>query len=116
MKTFKSILHFQKHFSTDAKCRVFLEQQRWIGEPCCPFCASVNVTRLKDSNRFQCNEKLCRKQFSVTVGTIAENTKIPLTKWFLAMYCKENSKTDSDNFLRFDKYNCKRKPKAETKS
>lgn len=90
MKTFKSILEFQKHFNTDDKCRAFLEQQRWGNEPACCFCGSLNVTRLKDGKRFQCNEKECRKQFSVTVGTIAENTKIPLTKWFLAMYILSN--------------------------
>lgn len=90
MKAFKSILEFQKHFNTDEKCRLFLEQQRWGNTPACPFCASVNVTRLKDGKRFQCNEKLCRKQFSATVGTVVENTKIPLTKWFLAMYILSN--------------------------
>jgi transposase-like protein len=48
------------------------------------------VKRIKDGKRFQCNEKQCRKQFSVTVGTVVENTKIPLTKWFLAMYILSN--------------------------
>ena len=90
MKTFKSILQFQREFDTDEKCRLFLERQRWGGTPCCPFCASINVTRIKDGKRFQCNEKQCRKQFSVTVGTVHENTKIPLTKWFLAMYILSN--------------------------
>ena len=90
MKAFKSILEFQKHFNTDEKCREFLEQQRWGSTPACPFCASTNVTRLKDGKRFQCNEKVCRKQFSVTVGTVADNTKLPLTKWFLAMYILSN--------------------------
>lgn len=89
-KTFNSILQFQKNFDTDAKCRLFLEEQRWNGTPCCPFCASVKVTRIKDGKRFQCNEKECRKQFSATVGTIYENTKIPLTKWFLAQYILSN--------------------------
>jgi transposase-like protein len=90
MKTFKSILQFQKHFNTDEKCRAFLESQRWGNTPCCPFCASINNTRLKDGRRFQCNEKPCRKQFSVLVGTVAENTKISLTKWFYAMYILSN--------------------------
>jgi len=90
MKAFNSILEFQKHFSTNEKCRLYLEEQRWNGTPCCPFCGTVKVTRLKDGKRFQCNEKECRKQFSVTVGTVAENTKIPLTKWFLAMYILSN--------------------------
>lgn len=89
-KAFTSILQFQKHFDTDDKCRAFLEQQRWGEQPACPFCGSVNVTRLKNGKRFQCNEKECRNQFSVTVGTILENTKVPLTKWFLAMYILNN--------------------------
>ena len=90
MKTFKSILEFQKHFNTDEKCRLSLEQQRWGNTPACCFCGSTNCTRIKDGKRFQCNEKECRKQFSVTVGTVAENTKVPLTKWFLAMYILSN--------------------------
>ena len=91
MKAFKSILAFQKHFDTEEKCREYLEQQKWNGTPCCTHCASVNVTRFKkDARRFQCNEKGCRKQFSVLTGTFAENTKIPLTKWFLAMYILNN--------------------------
>ena len=90
MKAFKSILEFQKHFSTDEKCREFLESQRWGSTPACCSCGSTKVTRLKDGKRFQCNEKECRNKFSVTVGTIAENTKIPLTKWFLALYILSN--------------------------
>lgn len=90
MKQFTSILQFQKHFNTEEKCRKFLEQERWGGTPACCFCGSTNVTRIKEGKRFQCNEKECRKQFSVTVGTVAENTKISLTKWFLAMYILSN--------------------------
>jgi transposase-like protein len=90
MKPFNSLLQFQAHFNTEEKCREFLEHQRWNGTLACCFCGSLHVTRLKNGRRFQCNEKECRKQFSVTVGTIAENTKIPLTKWFLAMYILSN--------------------------
>ncbi len=87
MKTFKSILEFQKHFNTDEKCREFLELQRWNGTPACPCCGSVNVKRFATNNKiFKCKEKECRQKFSVTVGTIYENSKLPLTKWFLATY------------------------------
>lgn len=86
MKTFKSILEFQKEFSTEEKCREYLEQQRWNGTPACPFCGSINVHRFPNGKIFKCREKGCRGKFSVTVGTIYENTKIPLTKWFLATY------------------------------
>src|SRR5688572_22406125 len=86
MKTFKSIVEFQKEFNTDEKCREYLEQQRWNGTPACPFCGSINVCRFSNGKIFKCREKECRNKFSVTVGTIYENTKLPLTKWFLATY------------------------------
>jgi hypothetical protein len=87
MKSFKSILEFQKHFNSEEKCREFLELQRWNGTPCCPHCGSVKVKRFEtDSRIFKCKEKECRSKFSVTVGTIYENSKLPLTKWFLATY------------------------------
>lgn len=86
MKTFKSILEFQKHFDTEEKCRQYLEQQRWGGTPACPFCGSINVCRFANGKTFKCREKQCRQKFSVLVGTIYENTKLPLQKWFLATY------------------------------
>ena len=87
MKTFKSILEFQKEFDTDEKCRQYLEVQRWGDTPACPHCGSVNVCKFAtDKKTFKCREKECRKKFTATVGTIYENTKIPLTKWFLATY------------------------------
>ncbi len=63
-----------------------MELQRLNGTPACPFCGSVNVHRFPNGKIFKCREKGCRNKFSVTVGTIYENTKIPLTKWFLATY------------------------------
>jgi len=86
MKTFKSILEFQKEFSSEDKCREYLEQRRWNGTPACPFCGSINVHRFPNGKIFKCREKGCRNKFSVTVGTIYENSKLPLTKWFLATY------------------------------
>lgn len=86
MKTFKNILDFQKEFSTEDKCREYLEQQRWDGTPACPFCGSINVCRFTTRKSFKCREKGCRKQFSVLVGSVYQNTKIPLAKWFLATY------------------------------
>jgi len=88
MQTFKSILQFQKHFDTDEKCRQHLELSRWNATPACPFCGSTGVHRFPNGMIFKCRD--CRKKFSVTVGTMYENTKIPLTKWFLATYILTN--------------------------
>ncbi len=86
MKTFKSIIDFQKEFNSEEKCKAYLEELRWGSTPACPFCGSINVHRFPNGKIFKCRERLCRSKFSVTVGTIYENTKIPLTKWFLATY------------------------------
>lgn len=67
--------------------RSSLEAQRWGNTPVCPHCGSTNAHRFATNNRiFKCREKECRQKFSVTVGTIYENSKLPLTKWFLATY------------------------------
>ena len=86
MKVFKSILQFAKEFDTDEKCRLYLEEQRWGGTPACPHCGSINVCRFANGYIFKCREKQCRKKFSVTVGTVYQDRKLPLTKIFLAVY------------------------------
>ncbi len=87
MKAFKSIIEFQKHFGTDEQCRFYLEQQRWGGTPACVHCGSVNVRRFANgSGIFKCREKACRKKFSVTVGTVWQDRKLPLHKMFFAVY------------------------------
>jgi transposase-like protein/ribosomal protein L37AE/L43A len=86
MKTFSNIFDFQAAFNSEEKCREYLEQQRWNGTPACTFCGSINVHRFPNGKIFKCREKNCRQKFSVLVGSIYENTKLPLTKWFLATY------------------------------
>lgn len=87
MKPFKSIIEFQKVFGTDEACRLYLEEQRWNGTPACPHCGSLNVHRFAtDYKIFKCREKVCRKKFSVTVGTVYQDRKLPLHKIFLAVY------------------------------
>jgi len=91
MKAFKSMIEFSQYFNTEEKCREILEEQRWGDTPACPHCGSTNACRFKTDNKtFKCREKECRKKFTVTVGTVYENTKVPLTKWFLATYILAN--------------------------
>ncbi|MXX15975.1 MAG: transposase [Gammaproteobacteria bacterium] len=64
-------------------CVAHLERLRWGNTPVCPYCESTNTYRLKQEYRHHCNT--CRKSFSVTVGTILHDTRLPLPKWFRAM-------------------------------
>lgn len=64
-------------------CVTHLERIRWGSTPVCPYCESTNTYRLKQEYRHHCNA--CRKSFSVTVGTMLHDTRLPLPKWFLAI-------------------------------
>lgn len=83
---FRGLIQLQQYFSDEAKCVEHLEQLRWNGTIGCPHCGSVKIYRTKHIKKYKCGEKGCLKRFSVTTGTFFENTKIPLSKWFVAMY------------------------------
>ncbi len=82
-------------FEDETKAREWLEARIWPNGPFCPHCGeAANVTRMQGKahrpGAFQCNS--CREQFTVTVGTVAERSKIPLNKWVLAIYLLSASK------------------------
>ena len=77
---------------TDKQCHAYLEKVRWPDGPICPECGTSEHYRItrktKTKNKvdslYKC--RACRRQFTVTVGTIFEGSKIPLSKWFAAIY------------------------------
>jgi len=88
-----------KYFNDDDSARALLESILWLKGPICPHCNSKEAYRLigkSDSKRparkglYKC--KKCRKQFTVTVGTIFEDSHIPLSKWLLAIHLLCSSK------------------------
>jgi transposase-like protein len=72
-------------FVDENAAREHLEALRWPDGPFCPHCGSFNATRLHGAKSrpgtVQCND--CRQQFTVTVGTVFERSKIALNKWLL---------------------------------
>jgi len=72
-------------FTNETAAREHLEALRWPNGPVCPHCGSDNARRLEGKAHrtgvVQCND--CRQQFTVTVGTVFERSKIPLHKWLL---------------------------------
>ena len=80
---FKSILDLIQTFQTEANCIAHLEAIRWNGTVVSPFDAESKVY-VCSGNRYKC--KNTGKYFNVKVGTIFEDTKIPLIKWFTALY------------------------------
>jgi transposase-like protein len=80
---FKSIIDLLKAFPTEQSCIDHLERLSWNGNPVSPFDAESKVYKCA-GNKYKC--KNTGKYFNVRTGTIFDNTKIPLQKWFLALY------------------------------
>lgn len=79
-----------ENFASDDACREYLETLRWPNGVACLACGSADVTRLPKRDLYQCAS--CRHQFSVIVGTIMHDSKLPLRKWMLAIYLITESK------------------------
>jgi len=82
-------------FQDADKAREWLEAALWTDGPVCPHCGTVDTaTKVMGASArpglYMCNS--CRKQFTVTVGTVFERSKIPLNKWLLATFLLSASK------------------------
>ncbi|WP_374532837.1 IS1595 family transposase [Phenylobacterium sp.] len=82
-------------FQDADKAREHLEKTRWPQGPVCPHCGVVDQAtnvggKAARKGCYQCNA--CREQFTVTVGTVFERSKVPLNKWLLATYLMSSSK------------------------
>ena len=79
-----------EQFGSEDRCRAYLEALRWPDEIACPRCESLKISQIVKRNQFDCDA--CRYQFSVTAGTIFNDSHLPLWKWFLAVYLLCESK------------------------
>ena len=76
-------MELERRFATDEACRLYLESLRWPEGFVCPRCGGTKFWRMKRA-LLLCRE--CRRQCSVTVGTIFQDSRLPLTLWFRAMW------------------------------
>ena len=90
MKNSVNLCSLIEQFGSETKCREYLEALRWPDAIVCPRCASVKISRITKRNQFDCDS--CRYQFSVTAGTIFNDSHLPLWKWFLCVYLLCESK------------------------
>lgn len=93
MINFNNLLQLVEKLRTEKECINYFIQARWSGIITCPFCNCKKVYNLKQSNeKFKCRHNKCYKIFSYKTGTIFENTKIPMRKWFIAIYLQGSHK------------------------
>jgi len=86
-------------FHDEDRAREALEAELWPNGPTCRHCGNADASKIakvegkKRSHRpglYYCNE--CQSQFTVTVGTVLERSKIPLTKWLMAAHMFNSGK------------------------
>lgn len=94
---FKNLPQLLDYFKKEETCIKYYEKLRWNGEPACPHCGSLNP--YKTNRGYKCSDKDCHKKFTVKVGTIFENSKIPFRIWFAAIYLCTSSKKGISSVL-----------------
>jgi transposase-like protein len=83
--SFKSLFEMLENFSDEKKCIEHFTRLRFRNGAFCPHCDSKRkVHHFLDGKRHKCAD--CRQQFTIRIGTIFEDSRIPLKKWFVALY------------------------------
>ena len=78
-----TLLDVQRVFDTDEKCREVLIKLRWPNGVECPRCYGKRISWIQANKQFDCAE--CEYHFSVTAGTVFNDSHLPLTTWFIAV-------------------------------
>ena len=87
------------YFSDFDRCQQFMIDIRWSdGKVRCPYCGSQAVSYLKNQRRWKCSEEHPRRQFSLKVGTIFEDSPLGLDKWFVAVWLVMNCKNGVSSY------------------
>jgi transposase-like protein len=85
----RTLLEFERRFATEEACREYLVRLRWPDGFVCPRCGNTSGWSMK-RGLILCAS--CRYQASVTAGTIFQDSRVPLTTWFRAMWQTTNQK------------------------
>src|SRR2546425_6516064 len=99
MESPKTLQQAIKYFSDFENCQRFMIANRWAdGKVRCPQCGSLEVKYLPNARVWKCYEKHPRQKFSLKVGTIFEDSPIPLEKWLPAVWLIVNCKNGISSY------------------
>jgi transposase-like protein len=87
---FTSLFDLFEAFSDEQACIDHLRSIRWSDGEFCPHCGGARIYHFSDRKTHKCGD--CRQRFSIKVGTIFHDTKLPLRKWFMAIWLITNHK------------------------
>lgn len=83
-RRFTDLSNFLGHFKDEETCRKFFEQIRFRNGDYCPHCGCTEIYRFKGGRRYRCAG--CKADFTIITRTVFGQSKIPLRKWFIAIY------------------------------
>ena len=84
IQQFDSLMQMMEVFNDEQTCIDHLRAVRWKSGAYCPHCGGTTIYHFSDQRTHKCGD--CRQRFSIKVGTIFEDTKLPLRKWFMAIW------------------------------
>ena len=87
--TFKTLAEFLGHFKDEETCREHFAAIRFRNGEYCPHCGHTAIYRFQNGKRFRCAK--CRQDLTINTGTVFGESKLPLRKWFIAIYLLSNS-------------------------
>src|SRR5689334_16019897 len=88
-----------RYFADPDRALAFMVQLRWPdGQVICPTCGNKTVSFLTTRRIWKCSGKHTKRQFSVKVGTIMEDSPIPLDKWLCAIWLLANCKNGISSY------------------
>ena len=89
----ETLIEAVKYFSDYTVCHNYMLGIKWLnGKPACPKCGGDAIGYIESRRMLQCRATGCRKQFSVKLDTIFQNSPLGLDKWFVAVWCIANAK------------------------
>lgn len=94
----QTLIEAIRYFADPDTCLDYMVQSRWPNGVACPTCGSTEVTFLSTRRLWKCKTQHARQQFSAKVGTIFEDSPIPLDKWLTTMWLIANAKNGISSY------------------
>jgi len=94
----QTLIEAIRYFADPDVCLNFIAELRWPNGPMCPTCGSREVSFMASRRLWQCKAKHTKRQFSVKVGTIFEDSAVALDKWLAAIWLVGNAKNGISSY------------------
>jgi transposase-like protein len=96
VKEIETLAEAIEYFEDADRCHEYVKSMRWSDRVNCIYCGSENVGEVASRRLFQC--RACRRQFSIKVGTIFEDSPLRLGKWLCTVWMVVNCKNGISSY------------------